>query len=120
MIQYRDEASAMNSMENRTLRLSPFSARTLVYAALIFAAILVGGEAVLRVPFVRNHLPNPAIFDGYRDAERKFALLDKYIKQNGPVDCVFIGNSRVETGIDPVLFDAVYQQTTGQPINCFN
>lgn len=56
----------------------------------------------------------------YRRLEVQLARLDAFVAQHGRVDCIVIGSSLVEHGVDPSLFEAHYQAAFGAAIDCFN
>jgi hypothetical protein len=51
---------------------------------------------------------------------QKLALLDDSIRKHGPLDCVMLGSSMVDTGFDPDAFQRGYNAITGRRIHCFN
>ena len=105
---------------NRTLHLSFPTGQTLLLAVLIAAAVVGGAELVLRQHSVRAHLPAPSVASPHMIFEIKLELLREAVEQDGPFDCLFLGSSIVNNGLDPAAFEAGYLAQTGQDIRCFN
>lgn len=52
--------------------------------------------------------------------EIKWYALQDFVQENGGVDVILLGNSMVNTGIDPEIFGQRYQYRTGIPLRIFN
>jgi hypothetical protein len=104
---------------NRTLRLSFPLGQTLALALLILAGMSITLELIARLPQVESRVP-PAIGSRHPDLDVKFGELDYLTEQQGRVDCIFLGSSVVNTGIDPVFVSEAFRQQTGAPITCYN
>lgn len=103
-----------------TLRLSPsFYKRLLLYPLLTIVGLMLI-EAVLRILLPHwDFLPPRSYGLQYRRLEVQLARLDQLVADYGAVDCIFIGSSLVEHGIDPARFEAAYQAALGEKIHCF-
>jgi|GEM_PF-2839786 len=79
-------------------------------------------EGVLHAASLPDDFPPPSIGTNYQRFEVQLARLDHFAETHNGVDCIFIGSSLVEKGIDPVYFGEVYQAETGSTSapNCFN
>jgi hypothetical protein len=104
----------------RTLHLSFPTGQTLLLAVLVAAAVVGGAELVLRQHSVRTHLPAPSVASSHMIFEIKLELLREAVEEDGPFDCLFLGSSIVNNGLDPAAFEAAYRAQTGQDIRCFN
>ena len=52
--------------------------------------------------------------------EHRLNQMDIYWRENGPPRYLFIGNSKVAQGVDPLLVSSSYQEVTGRPLSCVN
>ncbi len=89
--------------------------RTLLYTVLLFAVIVGLGEGLARTDSVQRVLPEPSFGTAYLPAIRLFQELDEF----GKVDCLFFGNSMVNNGFNPQVFEQAYQAAAGESIRCF-
>ena len=105
--------------QDRTLRLSHPSARTLAWAAIIFVLLVGALELVFRVPAVESRLPAPDTGSNFVTLDIKLHLLDQQ-GAKGQLDCVFIGSSVVNRGLSPHVIEDAYAAQTGETIHCFN
>jgi hypothetical protein len=99
------------------LRSSIFSFNTLQYRgwgipAWLWAGIvlLIGAEACLRIPYVTQHLPpyEPTLWH-MPIIQTKMEYLQEYEAQND-IDVLFIGNSTMQAGVSPIVFDHLRRQ----------
>jgi hypothetical protein len=106
--------------EGPTLRLAwPFGG-TVVQAA-VFLALLVGlAEASLRILPWPNNLAPPTMGSRHLELGRKLYLLEAWVKEEGPIECIALGSSIVNLGFDPEAFSRGYEAATGEAIQCFN
>jgi hypothetical protein len=96
------------------------SIRTLVWALLILIVLLSLLEGLARFTADLDNVPLQSIGSSHRQFEIQVALLEKLIRQEGSVDCVFLGASGVHRAIDPLEFHKAFQAATGAQITCFN
>jgi hypothetical protein len=102
-----------------SLRIALPAGRTLLSAIvvlLIFGAIAEGAARTL-LPAEDMAFP---IFAGDDQLGVKVGLLNAYYHEVGKLECVFIGSSMVQRGIDPEIVNSAYQNDMGQPLHCFN
>lgn len=91
------------------------------WLTLIFLLFLAGaGEWVARLETFQQILTPPKMGSRHYQLGHKLALMDSAIKENGPVDCIMVGSSMVDTGFDPDAFRSGYNAITGRNIHCFN
>ncbi|MGA2820177.1 MAG: hypothetical protein ABSF61_05920 [Anaerolineales bacterium] len=89
--------------------------------ALLLLALLAGAlEAGARLPQVREHLRAPSYDISSRQFEIQWDRLDRFAGEASGVRCVFLGSSEVYRGLDPELFQQVFQAETGRNLLCFN
>lgn len=90
-------------------------------ATLALAAALVGiAEIAARSGFVRRALPAPSIGSGHPRLDIKLELLDRFVREEGRLDCLFIGASDVNLSIDPEEFAGAYASAGGRRPVTFN
>lgn len=94
--------------------------RTLVLTLALAAAIAALAEITARSSFVRKALPAPSIGSGHRRLDIKLELLDRFVRQEGRLDCLFLGASDVNLGISPEAFNRTYESQSGRTIASFN
>ncbi|MBN1562444.1 MAG: SGNH/GDSL hydrolase family protein [Anaerolineae bacterium] len=102
-----------------TLQLTFPLGQTLALALLILAGMSMALEISARSPQVEQRVPT-AIGSRHADLDVKFGELDYLVEQTGRVDCVFLGSSVVNTGIDPAVVANVFRQQTDTSITCYN
>jgi hypothetical protein len=105
---------------SKTLQLTHMTVRTIIYALILL--VFVGGAAELlaRNQTIQELLPFPSVGSSHRVFEGRITLLDKFVEQQGHVDCIFLGSSMVGVGINPDVFSQVYSSLVGEDIDCFN
>jgi hypothetical protein len=103
----------------RTLRLTFPCGQTFVLAVLILLLLIAALEGLARLPWVKTHVPT-AIGSAHEWLDVKFGDMDYLVSQKGQVDCVFLGSSIVQSGIDPLRFEKAYRAQTGEDITCYN
>lgn len=90
----------------------------------LFAAILIllvaAAEIIGRSPTLSRALPPPSIAASNPEFDIKLHQLELFAHQNGGVDCLLLGSSVVDDGLDPALVADIYTDQTGQEIQCFN
>jgi hypothetical protein len=86
----------------------------------LFLLMAASIEMILRLPTVQQYLPIPDWCTGYDPLEERLFLLDQFEREQGQVDCIFMGSSSAETALDPAIFEAAYQSRSGQAITCYN
>jgi len=98
--------------------------RSFIHACLI--GLLVFGllfsvlEAAFRLNWLLKLLPMRSVGDYHTQFEQKLFKLDDYVQVNGGVDVILLGNSMINTGIDPAILAERYQELTGQSLRVFN
>ena len=88
--------------------------------ALVLVLVVGAAELLLRTPAVVERLPPPSAGSGSPDLDIKIEYLDRYAQAYGHIDCLFVGPSTVQGGIDPRVVSASFAARTGTPLRCFN
>jgi hypothetical protein len=65
-------------------------------------------------------LTGPRIGSRHRQFEIQVARLEKLVQDGEPIDCIFLGNSMIWLGVNPLVVNRTFQAETGQEIHCFN
>jgi hypothetical protein len=107
-------------IQPETLKVTPPFGGTAAMSLLFVLLIVVTGETLLRIPIVESFVPTPTYGNAGPELGAKIRKLDAVIRQNGKVDCLFVGSSVVDSDIDPDVFSAEYKTLTGKDISCFN
>lgn len=77
-------------------------------------------EGACRLGWADKVLPMRSVGNYHTQFETKWFKLDEYVRENGGVDVILLGNSMVNTGIDPEILAAKYEELTGKKIRLFN
>lgn len=94
--------------------------RVLQWTLIFLVGYFVLGEIFFRNDAVQAGLTGPRIGSRHRQFEIQVARLEKLIQDGEPIDCIFLGNSMVWLGINPLVVNQTFQERTGQKIHCFN
>jgi hypothetical protein len=103
-----------------TLHLQWPLGQTLVLALIIFAMLMSSAEVISRSQIFKSHFIANDWTSSHNQFEVQLGRLENIVAMEGPVDCLFLGNSMVWHGFDPAAFSDAYQQKTGQSLRCFN
>lgn len=87
---------------------------------LLLAGYFIAGELFFRLDPVQRALSGPRIGSSHEQFEIQVARLDKLVREGEPIDCIFLGNSMIWLGVDPLVIDQVFESRTGRAIHCFN
>ena len=98
---------------------NPFS-RLFALAALLCSVFAPLAELTARLPAVEDAIPYRSLGNYDYQFEIKWFLLQDYVKQNGGVDVILLGNSLVNTGLVPGRFEQTYYENTGSKLRVFN
>jgi hypothetical protein len=102
----------------RINRLSMWKNAGLAVLIAICLIALCEGAAWLADP--ERDDPPPGLGTYHRTFERNWRELSREVRKTGPVDCFFVGNSRVADGIDAEVVERVIDIGTGQTVDCYN
>ncbi len=109
-----------SSMPEKTLRIGGPIGTTIARASLILVVVLGLGETLTRQSFIAAHLPVPSLGSAHYEFEYDVAAAETLKQDTGQIDCLFVGSSMPNTGINPEVFAQAYQAQTGHAIVCFN
>ncbi len=92
--------------------------KSLGVTALFLLAFLSFFELALQSNFIIRALPfpSPSVESHYPEIGVKFERLF----QVKDINCLFIGSSMIDAGLDPVLFEQGLEAATGRKYTCFN
>lgn len=107
-------------LKNPTLRLRPPLGRTVLVALLILVITLLILEGLARLPAVQSLLIAPSIGENHDHLAIKLQQLDQMAAAGESIECIAVGSSMIEQGFAPAAFSTGYEQTTGQPMSCYN
>ena len=109
----------MNIFSRETLTLSKPSLRGILYFFLSIPLVLLAAEIIARSP-LGTMLPAPSVNADSFLFDAKVYALEQQVRRDGRLDCLFIGSSVDNVGIDPQTIERVYYERTGETIYCFN
>ena len=102
------------------LQLKIVPGKTFLFTVFLFILLVAVGESVARSVSLQAVLTPPRMGSRHYQLGHKLFLLDGLVQKNGPVDCIMLGSSMVDTGFDPAAFETAYREITGRDIHCFN
>jgi len=103
-----------------TLHISRKPIYWITFISLQISCLIICLEIMARLTAPHTALPPMSFGADYRRFEVQIARLDTYSQEYGTIDCIFIGSSLVEKGIQPAIFSQQYQNAFGESVNCFN
>lgn len=107
-------------MEPVTLQIQRIPEKTLSLTLILLILLVGTAEWVARLEALQKILTPPKMGSRHYELGYKLTLLDNATKKNGPVDCIMVGSSVVDTGFDPDAFRSGYKEIAGKEIDCFN
>lgn len=106
-----------------TLQLTPSKSSPLLRGILFFfltiPLVILAAEIIARSP-LGDRLPAPSVEADSFLFDAKVYQLEQQVRRDGKIDCIFIGSSVTNSGIDPATIERVYKERTGETIHCFN
>jgi len=107
-------------LESDTSGVKSWFGRTF-WLTLILLFLIGGlGKWIARLEIFQAPLTPPRMGSRHYQLGHKLALLDRLVERNGPVDCIMLGSSIVDTGFDPAAFESGYREITVRVIRCFS
>lgn len=104
----------------RTLVIEKPFGFTIFLAGIILVLTWGIAEALLRLSVQYSLLPTPRIGSVNAELDTKLIQLDKFLNENGSIDCIFLGSSQLDEAVNPAVFEKTYQDLTGNHLRCFN
>ena len=102
--------------KNRILRFPSTPLLVLV----VSLATVMGAEALIRTVRQAGYYPVENYATGNKFLEHKIAQLERYIAENGKVEYLLVGNSKLGEAVDCRVVSLKYQEITGEALSCFN
>lgn len=93
---------------------------TVLLAVVFLLVTVILFELAARSRWAGSYLPAPSMGFSHHLLDLKLSFLQRLVKEEGPVDCIFLGSSSVAAAVDPVVFGQSYEKITGKPIRSFN
>ena len=93
--------------------------KSLILPLLILLTLLASLELFAQTQVADKILPLRSYGNYHTQFEIKWQKLEKFVEQNGGVDVILLGNSMVNTGIDPSVVSASLS-ASGDPLRVFN
>ncbi len=93
---------------------------SVIWGFLAFAVLLAALAGLARTDFITAFFPLRSVGSYHSQFELKWFDLQNYVTEHGGVDVVILGNSTVNTGIDPVIFQSRYRELSGKDLRVFN
>jgi len=103
-----------------TLHLHRKTGQVLIFALILLVLVVLAVEGCLRLAVKSGHMPDPGPGTNNADLNYKLPMLDQLVRVDGPIDCIFIGSSMTNDGIDPEVFSQHYAELSGRKVTCFN
>lgn len=86
----------------------------------LFILALAALEALAHTPYIDRIFKTRSVGSYHSQFEIKWFALQDYVEKNHGVDVILLGNSMVNTGIDPAVFEETYSQLSGEKLRVFN
>ena len=77
-------------------------------------------EVLLRIDFITSKWVAPSFGSDHHQFEIQLSRIKSLYRQQGKVECIFVGDSLTWLDIEPLSFVEGYKTKTGQDIQCFN
>jgi hypothetical protein len=110
----QDHLQGKNGIAPRSFLIS------LMVAILLVIVVLMAAEGAIRVLSERGNLPIRSIGNFHSQFEIKWFKLQDFVAANDGVDVLLMGNSIVNTGVDPAILAERLNPTSGSPLRVFN
>jgi hypothetical protein len=96
--------------------------QTILLAFLLLLPIAGLAEALFRSEAIQELLAGP---DAQQQTVQpldklRWERLEQLVEEQGNIDCIFLGSTRLSYTVKPDLFEKAFEAQTGQPIHCFN
>jgi len=93
--------------------------RGILYFLLTIPLVILAAEILARSP-LGTLLPAPSIGADNFLLDAKIYQLERQVRRDGDLDCLFLGSSVSNSDIDPAVVERAYRQQTGETIHCYN
>lgn len=109
----------LKQSKDTTLRIEWPIGTTLLVGLVLLTALWSVGEVLLRLDFFESIIPAPSVATRHRKFEVTLGKYWNSLKNREDLDCLILGNSMAQSGINPEAFSDGYQNVIGRPIECF-
>lgn len=93
---------------------------SLAWGILAFIFMMGSLEVLAHTKYINKVFLTRSVGSYHTQFEIKWFALQHYVDKNHGVDVVILGNSMVNTGIDPVIFEDKYYSLSGEKLRVFN
>lgn len=92
----------------------------LIIGGVVFVVLFALLEFISRLDQFERKFPVRSLGTYHAQFEIKWFKLQEYVEENRGVDVILLGNSMVNTGINPERLAGEYEKLTGQKLRIFN
>lgn len=110
----------MKSRRLTSIRLLGLDLKFLMLTLMFFVFFIGLGELGARSNVFQLYLAEPNWGGRHDQLNRQLRKLHDVSYRQGRIDCIFLGNSMVMRGFDPLAFHNAYLAQTGEELWCFN
>lgn len=89
-------------------------------ALAIVVALAVAIELIARGSTVRSRLIPPSVGSRFRLLDQHLEAIKSLTDEGVKLDCVILGNSLPQTGIDPEVLSTAFAERSGRKLECYN
>lgn len=93
---------------------------SVIIGVIVFFVLLLVLEGTSRTAWFDRVFPIRSLGIYHNQFEIKWFKLQDYVRENDGVDVILLGNSMVNTGIDPDVLASEYEKLTGVRLRIFN
>lgn len=115
-----ENKKAKRKLQQGTLRITLPIGQTLTQSLFFLLLILGAGEIAARTDYFQSLFIAPGVGSQHRQFEIQLERLNRIFRKHGGVDCIFLGNSMVWMGFNPVVFSHAYNEKSGEDLLCIN
>src|SRR5258706_787384 len=118
-----NRASMASWFSSETYQLKKAAQTPVVRGFLLLALLALVLTLVARwgsVSSLGTSLPPPGLDTHTPEFNAKMNYLEAFARQHGKVDCLLVGSSHIDYGLDPTVITQMYKSKTGQEFQLFN
>jgi hypothetical protein len=105
---------------NGTLRVTKPVGNVLVLAIIYALLLVLTAEGLIRLAISTRLMDVPGIGTINADLNIKIPIMDHLFREDGGIDCIFLGSSMTNEAVNPQIFTQKYFELSGKKITCFN
>jgi hypothetical protein len=103
-----------------TLTIKRSFGSTFLLAVLIFPLLLGFTELFSRTLLADLVFPPSSVGSMNPEFESKLDSLNQAFKRDGSIECILLGSSQIDGGIDPAALSNAFFKKTGKAVTCYN